>query len=435
MEHNNDLFKIPVIGKAKYDSPMKNKSVSGQKFEFTDDSRRVYYDVHISSDDNESLSFEKAGSREKIYFNTVDTRVAIVTCGGLCPGLNDVIRSLVMSLHYNYGVKDVLGIKYGYSGIDPECKNPPVKLFPDDVKDIHTLGGTMLGSSRGNPGTENIVDNLEKMDIDILFCIGGDGTLRGSHDIAEEIKKRKLKKVVLGIPKTIDNDIPYVYRTFGFQSAIQEAKKVLDCAHVEARGAPNGVGLVKLMGRNAGFVAAFASRASGDVNFCLIPEVKFPLHGSNGFLAKLRERLRKRSHAVIAVAEGAGQEIIGDSGALDASGNIRYNDIGRYLRQEIRKAFQNWGETVNVKYFDPSYIIRSVPANSEDSIFCADLARYAVDAAMAGKTDIMIGQWHGNFTHVPLSAVHRKKKKIQIINNKLWTTVLETTGQPFEWGK
>ena len=237
---------------------------------------------------------------------------------------------------------------------------------------------------------------------------------------------------VVGIPKTIDNDVSYVYRSFGFQTSVEEARKVLTCAHVEAKCAYNGIGLVKLMGRDAGFIAAAATKASGDVNYCLIPEAKFPLYGEGGLLDVLQQRILDRKHAVIAVAEGAGTELIGASSEIDASGNKRHNDIGLFLKAEIKKAFKEWQIPTTVKYIDPSYIIRSIAANSDDSIFCADLARAAVNAAMGGKTDMLVGYWHGEFTYVPLKAIRNKEKRIRT-NSDLWHSVLATTGQPSEW--
>jgi len=376
--------------------------------------------------------FEKATPSSKIFFEPAKTRVAIVTCGGICPGLNDVIRSLVLTLHHWYKVDDVLGIRFGYDGLSSEPLVEPMKLTIDNVSDIHDLGGTMIGSSRGCPPVPEIVDTLCRLDVNILFCLGGDGTLRGAHDISQEISQRDLPISIVGIPKTIDNDVYYVHRSFGFQTAVEEAKKVLHCAHVEAKCAYNGIGLVKLMGRDAGFIAAAATKASGDVNFCLIPEVKFKLYGEGGFLDVLKKRILERGHAVIAVAEGAGTELIGESSNVDASGNKLHNDIGPFLKSEIKKAFKEWGVETSVKYIDPSYIIRSVKANSDDSIFCADLARAAVNAAMGGKTDMLIGYWHGEFTSVPFTAIHKRKKQI-IPASHLWHSVIATTGQPSEW--
>lgn len=428
-------LRIRNLGKAKIESPVfKHAHAAALRVSLKNENTHILKDISLSPDDSitSELSFKKASIPSMIFFEPTKTRVAIVTCGGICPGLNDVIRSLVLSLHFWYNVKNILGIRFGYAGLSASPPVPPIQLTPDSVSNIHDLGGTMLGSSRGAPAKSEIVDSLVKLDVDILFCLGGDGTLRGAHDIHEEIKKRDLSVSVVGIPKTIDNDVSYVYRSFGFQTAVEEARKVLNCAHVEAKCAYNGIGLVKLMGRDAGFIAAAAAKASGDVNFCLIPEAKFPLYGDGGLLDVLKQRILDREHAVIAVAEGAGTELVGENSDIDASGNKRHNDIGIFLKTEIEKAFKEWNIKTSVKYIDPSYIIRSIPANSDDSIFCADLARAAVNAAMGGKTDMLVGYWHGEFTYVPLEAIRNKKKQIST-ESDLWHSVIATTGQPSEW--
>ncbi len=430
-----EKFTIKSLGENKIDSPLvhrTHKMFAGDGF--TNDNERILKNnAYADPSDIKFEGFEKTGAREKIYFNPATTTAAIVTCGGICPGINDVIRGIVMDLHYWYEVNNIIGIRFGYSGLAKDPSTPPIKLTPEMVTDIHDLGGTILGSSRGCPPEPEIVDSLERMGVDILFCIGGDGTLRGAHDISDEIAKRGAKISVIGIPKTIDNDVGLVYRSFGFQTAVAEAKRVINCAHVEAKCAENGVGLVKLMGRDAGFIAASATMASGDVNYCLIPEVTFPLYGEDGLIEHLKKRLDKRGHAVIAVAEGAGTELIGESGERDASGNLLHKDIGVFLKAEVKKAFEESGRKISIKYIDPSYIIRSVPASSDDSIFCANLARAGVHAAMAGKTDMLVGYWHGDFTHIPLEATEERKKRI-VPNQGLWRGVLTMTGQPVNWG-
>lgn len=431
-----DIFRIENLGKAAIVNPVVNHSrVNPERLRFTDDKDRLPRDIIIGADapeKTENPSFELAGLRKKIYFDPFRATAAIVTCGGLCPGLNDVIRAVFMELHHVYGIRRVLGVRYGYSGLAACVNHQPIEMTHDTVNDIHIDGGTILGSSRGGPPVPEIVDTLDRQEVDMLFCVGGDGTLRGANEIHHEIKRRGLKKAVIGIPKTIDNDVPFVYRSFGFQTAVEEARKVLDCAHVEAKGARNGIGLVKLMGRDAGFVSAYATRASGDVNFCLIPEIRFPLDGENGFLECLLHRVRRRQHAVVVVSEGAGQHLIGRDEATDASGNKRYKDVGNFMKEQIRDYFNAHGEACNIKYFDPSYIIRSVPANAEDSSFCADFGRFAVDAAMAGKTGMLIGHWHGVFTHVPFDAINKIKKRVSP-DQQLWRGVLATTGQPVGW--
>jgi len=242
----------------------------------------------------------------------------------------------------------------------------------------------------------------------------------------EEIEKRKLKIAIAGIPKTIDNDISFIQKTFGFETAVAEAKRVTYAAHSEAEGARNGIGLVKLMGRDSGFIAAFAAIVDGQVNFCLVPEVPFAL---DRFLTALKERLERRKHAVIVVAEGAGQDLMKTKGERDASGNILHADIGVFLRDSIKAHFKKIGMEINLKYIDPSYIIRSVPANSHDSALCVLFGHNAVHAGMAGRTGIIIGFWNQRFTHVPIPLAVSERKKIDP-DGWVWSSVLSSTGQP-----
>jgi 6-phosphofructokinase 1 len=371
-------------------------------------------------------AFEKAGPRSKIYFDPSKLKCGIVTCGGLCPGLNDVIRAVVLSLYHNYQVKTVFGFPYGYEGLTYRFGHSPLELNPEAVSRIHEYGGTILGSSRGHQDISEMVDTLDRMNIGILFAIGGDGTLRGAQGIAEEVQRRGLKISVIGIPKTIDNDISYVERSFGFETAVSEAVEAIDAAHTEAKGARNGIGLVKLMGRESGFIAVYASLARSDVNFCLIPESPFTL---DKLLDSVRDRLQKRGHAVIVVAEGAGQDLMQAGDARDASGNIRFNDIGVFLKERIGGYFQKLGMDATLKYIDPSYTIRGVPANPHDSAFCLLLGQNAVHAGMAGRTNMVVGFWMGTFTHVPIPLAVSQRKKVDP-ESWVWSSVLTSTGQP-----
>jgi 6-phosphofructokinase 1 len=369
--------------------------------------------------------FEAAGPREKIFFDPSKLVCGIVTCGGLCPGLNDVIRAIVLSLHHHYGVRTIYGFPYGYEGLAPKFGHQPVLLTPEVVAQINEMGGTMLGSSRGNQDVAVMVDTLERMKVGILFCIGGDGTQRGALAISEEARRRGLRLSVIGIPKTIDNDISYVQQTFGFETAVSEAKRATYAAHAEAVGARNGIGLVKLMGRDSGFIAAFSVLVDNQVNFCLVPEVPFTL---DGLLAALKQRLERRGHAVIVVAEGAGQELFEATGERDASGNIKFGDIGILLRDRIREYFRQIGTEINLKYIDPSYIIRSQTANPHDSAFCLLMGHNAVHAGMAGRTGMIVGFWNHQFTIVPIPIAGAHAKKIDPAS-RLWSSVLASTGQ------
>lgn len=418
-------FQIRRLGEGRIASPMKGVS-------FTDDEDHVLYHrdlkaIHDYLDKGyEPPRFETAGPREKIFFDPSHLTCGIVTCGGLCPGINDVIRSIVLSLHYHYGVRDILGFKYGYQGLVPEYGHEPLRLTPELVNPISEDGGTILASSRGNQDVSVMVDTLVRMKIGILFTIGGDGTQRGALAISEVAERRGLKISVVGIPKTIDNDVSFVQKTFGFETAVSETKLATYAAHTEATGAPNGIGLVKLMGRDSGFIAAYSVLVDSQVNFCLIPEVPFSLEA---FLKALKMRIEDRKHAVIVVAEGAGQDLLAATGEKDASGNLRYGDIGLYLRDAIRKYFDRVGMEVNLKYIDPSYTIRSQPANPHDSAFCLLMGHSAVHAGMAGRTGMIIGYWNNQFTHVPISLAISQRKKIDP-SGWLWNSVLASTGQP-----
>ena len=376
------------------------------------------------------LLFELAGPRAKLFFDPKQTRAGIVTCGGLCPGLNDVIRSLFRELHYAYGVKEVLGFRGGYRGLDPARGAEPIVLTPELVDDIHREGGTVLGTSRGPVDMDMAVEHLIRRGVNLLFTIGGDGTQRGGNELFQKAKQRGHPLAVVGIPKTVDNDVAFVGRTFGYLTAVQEAAKVLDRAHTEARSVENGIALVKLMGRHAGFIAGGATVASQDVNFCLIPEVPFKLEGDGGFLNALKRRIRKRAHAVVVVAEGAGQDLLAASGEeRDASGNAKLNDIGWFLRERIEAYFKAEKIPIVMRYFDPSYIVRSSPANAEDSILCDLYARHAAHAAMAGKTGLVIGYLHDRFIHVPIELLAGRKKQLDP-DGFAWSAVLAATGQP-----
>jgi 6-phosphofructokinase 1 len=430
-------FLVSSLGKGGVVSPLRHtRRADNPVYKFVDENERIIYDVSLENfkkcheTGDLPVSFEKAGPRENIYFEPAKTKVGIVTCGGLCPGLNNVIRSLVNELYYRYGISRILGIQYGYEGLISTYNHPVIELTPTMVSSIHLIGGTLLGSSRGDQDVEKMVDTLEILNINVLFCIGGDGTLRGAHAIHKEIEKRKLKISVGGIPKTIDNDIDLIQKSFGFETAFSIANDIIRNAHNEAYGAFNGIALVKLMGRDSGFIAANAALAIQEVNFVLIPEFTFDLYGQRGFLRVLKKRLEERHHAVIVVAEGAGQDFFDCSeGNKDVSGNIKYKDIGIYLKDKISEEFKNKGFTHSIKYIDPSYIIRSAPANANDSKFCNLLAQNAVHAALAGKTDYVTGFWNNQFTLMPIEMVVAKRKKIDV-EGELWWNVLEATGQP-----
>ena len=418
---------IPTLGECKIPSPMSDGR-------FVSDTEHVLFhdklgEIQSFLDQGKTPPcFEMAGPREKIYFDPSKLKCGIVTCGGLCPGLNDVIRAIVLGLFHHYGVATVFGFRFGYEGLTYRHGHTPLELDPKVVEDIHNKGGTILGSSRGPQDISEMVDTLERMNIGILFTIGGDGTLRGAEAIAKEIGQRGLKIAVIGIPKTIDNDISFVEKSFGFETAVAESRTAIYSAHTEATGARNGIGLVKLMGRESGFIAAYAALANSDVNFCLIPEMQFTLEA---FLEAVKERLENRGHVVVVVGEGAGQSLMPDTGERDASGNVRFGDIGTFLKTRINAYFKEAGMKVDLKYIDPSYTIRSMPANPHDSGFCLLLGHNAVHAGMTGRTNMVVGFWKNGFTHVPMRLVASRRKQIDP-KGRFWSNVRSCTGQQRE---
>lgn len=399
----------------------------GPSVAYTGDDARVLVD--LAPDGDRARSFERAGPREQIAFDPAATTAAVLTSGGLCPGLNAVISAVFMSLHHHYGVRRILGVPNGYAGLMPGRSQGIRPLERDHMKAIARTGGSVLGSARIQPDVRAIVDTLQSYSIDLLFCIGGDGTQRGAHAIHEEAAKRGLPIAVIGVPKTIDNDISWVDKTFGFETAASIARDAIAAANTEAESAINGIGLVRLMGRDSGFIAAAASIAASDVNYCLVPEVPFELDGPHGLLAALEERLPRRGHAVIVVAEGAGQHLMPAAAEQrDASGNRLHQDIGPFLKERIGAHLQARGIAHAIKYIDPSYLIRAAPANAADQVFCTALGHAAVHAGMSGRGDMIVGSWNGQLTHVPIPLAVQGRKQVDP-RGELWRTVLETTGQ------
>jgi len=422
-------FSIDQLGECCFPSPL-----AGVRF--TRDDERVLFHTRLAdmkagiAEGTYPPAMEVAGPREKLFFEPSKLACGIVTCGGLCPGLNDVIRSIVLSLHHHYGANEVYGFRFGYEGLVRGIGHTPLRLTPDGVNRIHEIGGSVLGTSRGPQDPAEMVATLRDFNIGILFAIGGDGTLRGAQKIAEEATRHGMVLSIIGIPKTIDNDISFIQKTFGFETAVTEARRAIYAANTEAEAMRNGIGLVKLMGRDSGFIAAYSVLVDSQANFCLVPEVPFTLER---FLDELQRRLQRRGHAVVVVAEGAGQNLMQGTGERDASGNVRYNDIGAFLRDAIEDHFKVAGVEVSLKYIDPSYTIRSVPANPHDSAFCLLYGHSAVHAGMSGRTNMVVGFWNHQFTHVPICLATSQRKKIDP-EGALWNSVLASTGQPVDMG-
>jgi len=436
-------FTVPSLGIPKLNSPIALSKVYGDSIaNYVQDEEHILYHLNYGIDERkEGFSFpmggtlQKAGPREKIYFNPDHVRAGILTCGGLCPGLNDVIRAVVRTLWHRYGVRTIVGIRYGYNGFLGEVKNSIMELNPNVVDDIHRIGGSVLGSSRGGGDrTSDIVDSIERLNLNQLYVIGGDGTQKGALKIANEIIERGLKIAVVGVPKTIDNDLSFIEKSFGFETAVVKATEAVFAAHQEAHSAYNGIGLVKVMGRESGFIAAHTAIASHEVNYVLIPEVPFELEGPNGLFYHLEKRLEKRNHAVILVSEGAGQDLIAEESAklgTDPSGNKKLGDIGTFLRDKITEHFKSIGMPMSLKYIDPSYIIRSSVAIPSDSMYCSRLGSNAVHAAMAGKTKILVSLVNNHFVYLPISVAVQTRNTVDP-ESSLWRDVIDATGMPMQ---
>lgn len=433
-------LEVRTLGQCRIDSPLSSLVGTRTTTEaYVDEADRVLFDDTVAMVSGRQCSpselpgFEPGGPRRKIYFDPAKTRVGIVTCGGLCPGLNDVIRGLVLELTDAYGVRRIFGFRNGYQGFIAKYGHEVIDLTPEAVRGIDEYGGTILGTSRGQQDTSQIVDCLEQLAINVLFVVGGDGSMRGAINIAREAQARGERIAVVGIPKTIDNDIPYIDASFGFQTAYSRATDSIRAARVEARSAPGGVGIVKVMGRHSGFIACYAALAKHDADFVLIPEVPFELDGPDGLLAHLERRVKERGYAVVVCGEGAGQHLVDETQQQDASGNVLLGDIGQLLRRRVAEHFEAAGLPLSLRYLDPSYAIRSVPANPHDSVYCVRLAHAAVHAAMAGRTEMVVGRWHGRFVHVPMALAISRRNQVDP-GGDLWLAVLEATGQPPYFG-
>jgi 6-phosphofructokinase 1 len=432
---------IKTLGPARIESPLASLLDSRQTTEhYVDESDRVLLDDTLSmvrtreGSVGELPSFEPAGPRRQIFFDPSKTRAGIVTCGGLCPGLNDVIRSLVRNLTNHYGVRRIVGFRNGYQGFIPSYHYEVAELTPQSVRDINVEGGTVLGTSRGPQDPDAIVDCLEHLGINILFVIGGDGTMRGAMRIAQVIDERGARIALVGVPKTIDNDIPYLDQSFGFQTAFARATESIHAVTVEAKATPYGIGLVKLMGRHSGFIACYAALARTDADVVLIPEVEFQLDGEQGLLRYVQHRVQERGYAVVVAAEGAGQELLeGEQTTGDASGNAALRDVCAFLRWRFAEHFTAAGLQACIRFIDPSYAIRSVAANPYDSVYCVRLAQAAVHAAMSGRTEMVVGRWRRRFVHLPMALTVSKRNQVDP-HGDLWMSVLEATGQPVRFG-
>ncbi|PIN05038.1 Pyrophosphate-dependent phosphofructo-1-kinase [Handroanthus impetiginosus] len=437
-EHNDDfiLEDVPHLTDflpdlPSYPNPLKKSQAYAVVKTFVSPEDVVAQKIVVQKDSPRGIHFRRAGPREKVYFKSEEVRACIVTCGGLCPGINTVIREIVCGLSNMYGVNEILGIQGGYRGF--YSKNT-ISLTPKSVNDIHKRGGTFLQTSRGGHDTNKIVDNIQDRGINQVYIIGGDGTQKGAAAISKEVERRGLKVAVAGIPKTIDNDIAVIDKSFGFDTAVEEAQRAINAAHVEVESVENGVGIVKLMGRYSGFIAMHATLASRDVDCCLIPESPFYLEGQGGLFEFVEQRLKENGHIVIVLAEGAGQEYVAQSfhaaDEKDASGNRLLLDVGLWLTQKIKDHFTNVRKmAINMKYIDPTYMIRAIPSNASDNIYCTLLAQSAVHGAMAGYTGFTVGPVNSRHAYIPISQVTETQNTVKL-TDRMWARLLASTNQP-----
>ena len=419
-------FHVTKLGESKFSSPVRINTFINEKERFLFDISTTAVDECIQSG-KPFITLERGGPREKLFYNPVTTKAAIVTCGGLCPGINNVICSITLELTLQYRIPEVVGYRFGFKGIADRSLTT-MNLNIESVAGINERGGSILGSSRGPQDMGTMINRLLDDNVNILFIIGGDGSMKAAQVLYEEIQNRNLKIAIIAVPKTIDNDLKYISKSFGFQTAYSKAVEAIQCAHTESLGYENGIGIVKVMGRHSGAIAANATISSNEVNFCLIPELQFSLEGPAGLLPSLHNRLLKRGHAVIVIAEGAAQDLIPRSNETDPSGNRKLTDVGIWLRDQIKTYFEKIGFHCNIKYIDPSYIIRSVAALPDDALFCTILGQYAAHAGMSGRTGAVIGQWNHYFAHLPIKMVIQERKLVNI-KGSIWSSVLESTGQ------
>ena len=411
----NDIDCVKIFDGKKIKNPLKNNDAFKDSY-FVEEDTLIKTNIIKTTDSDEENYFVRAGPRKEIAWDPIHTKVAIVTCGGLCPGLNTVIRELYITLHHKYGVKFVYGVKNGYKGF---YSDNLVRLDDDIIRDIHHKGGSILGTSRGGTDVKKIVDSIAHRGISHLYAIGGNGTQKGLFEINKEIKKRGLCVSVVGIPKTIDNDLCIIDKSFGFDTSVQEAQRAIQAAKVEIEAFNNAVGIVKVMGRNSGFIAMYSSLASKDVDCCLIPEIPFDIEYDHGVLHYIKECLHKKDKILIVVSEGAGQHYINDPV------NKNLNDFGIWLCEVVRSNVPN----VCIKYIDPTYTIRAITPNASDSIYCTILAQSAVHGAFCGYTNFIVGPVNGKHAYIPLQmAIHETNTVSE--DDRMWFRLISANGQP-----
>lgn len=440
----------------------------------------------------EKLSLPEAGPREKLYFPQKRQRplnVGIVVSGGIAPGINSVIDGIVQrhklySIEHRYDI-EIVGFNDGFYSFFNKNKITLYKKINNQIKvnentaEFANDGGSFLKTSRYEEITGNdielmneLVDKIYNEDIDILYIIGGDGSMRAANAIWEHAQlktffnKYRYKLSVIGVPKTMDNDILWIWQTFGFLSAVEKAREVIEQISVEIKSNPR-IGIVQLFGSDSGFVVSHAVLASksGVCDLALIPEYKFKLSDVGDFLVE--KFIKKRDESFIPKAlivmsetaipddakdfvkyaqlstdeekalfaylesEGFSHQIHERNDYLRSAGlKIVKAGLEEYFKRKKDKHNEDLIAWDRIRFFtnEPRHVLRAIRPSCSDVIFAQRIGTLAVDNALAGYTNFMISQWLTEYVLVPLPLVILGKKRIPT-TGIFWKSVLAKTNQ------
>lgn len=453
------------------------------------DARRKYHDpLEGITPAAWNLTMPEAGPRRYVsYPQKNQLKVGILVSGGIAPGINAVISGIIARHHAyqawsqkinkNYAL-EILGYSEALKGL-LHAGRPAVPLDLKTVREAVNHGGSILPTARADElldledpkqrdgALDKVTSRLINQQIDILYIIGGDGSMRAAHAISCRARRNPINELsVIGIPKTMDNDILWVWQSFGFLSAVEFAKQAILQLHTEVMSNPR-LCVIQLFGSDSGFVVSHAALASGVCDAVLIPEVNFTLKQLSGYI---RYRLQDRPHSdkpyggIVALAETAipldwreyvsataevadgsekviltpeelraietfeshGRRVHGQTPDALRSGGLRL--VSQILQREIRKLGDRWS-SYRVFTNEPRHLIRSIEPSVSDVIFAQRLGTLAVDNAMAGYHDFMISQWLTEYVLVPLKLVVLGRKRVPE-HGIFWKSVRASTGQP-----
>jgi 6-phosphofructokinase 1 len=450
------------------------------------------------------LTFAEAGPRNMLRFpghHKKLLKVGVLVSGGIAPGINAVISGIVQRhvLYHTPQITDlrvpgktprsytlqVFGFRNGFAGLLAgddvtvlyDSDSPDEKLRAH-LRRIANRGGSEIGTSRyddllstADPDKrekdlDQVAENLANRHFDILYVIGGDGSMRAAHATWKRSRDNGKSLSVIGVPKTMDNDILWVWQSFGFLSAVEKAREALQQLHTEATSNPR-LCVVQLFGSDSGFVVSHAALASGVCDAALIPEVPFTMKKLADYIT---ERLSKRfrpgaggqsPYGMIVMAETAvpqdAEDYLSDpevdldeneKAAIQAfvskgcrvhgqtpdelrTGGLKV--VSRVLQKRIREMKVDDAYWADFRVFtnEPRHLLRAIPPSASDVAFGQRLGVLAVDNAMAGYTDFMISQWMTEYVLVPLDLVVLGRKRVPP-NGIFWKSVVASTGQPPE---